>query len=55
MGSGLPYFIGDLVILILAGMAYQKQRSEAIQRDLDMIESWSTFNPRELDDEFDED
>ena len=55
MGSGLPYFIGVLVILILAGMAYQKKRSEAIQRDLDMIESWSTFNPRELDDEFDED
>lgn len=54
-GSGLPYLIGVLVIAILTGMAYQKQRSEAIRRDLEMIESWSTFDPRELDDEFDND
>ena len=54
-GSGLPYLIGVLVIAIIAGMAYQKQRSEAIRRDLEMIESWSTFDPRELDDEFDND
>lgn len=53
-GSGLPYLIGVLVIAIIAGMAYQKQRSEAIRRDLEMIESWSTFDPRELDDAFDD-
>jgi hypothetical protein len=55
MGSGLPYLIAVVVVLILLGMVYQKNRNEAIRRDLEMIESWSTFNPRELDDEFDAD
>ena len=54
-GSGMPYFIGLLVILVLVGMAHHKQRSEAIRRDLEMIESWSTFNPRDLDEEFNDD
>ena len=54
-GSGLPYLIAVVVVFILLGMAYQKQRNEAIRRDLEMIESWSTFDPRELDDEFDSD
>ena len=55
LGSGLPYFIVLLAVLILFGMVYQKNRNEAIRRDLEMIESWSTFDPRELDDEFDAD
>ena len=54
-GSGLPYLIAVVVVFILLGMAYQKRRNEAIRRDLEMIESWSTFDPRELDDEFDSD
>ncbi|MED6312799.1 MAG: hypothetical protein VX653_03050 [Candidatus Thermoplasmatota archaeon] len=54
-GGGLPYLIAVLVIFILLGMAYQKQRNEVIRRDLEMIESWSTFDPRELDEEFDAD
>ena len=54
MGSGLPYFIAVVGVLILLGMAYQKNRNEAIRRDLEMIDSWSTFDPRELDDEFDD-
>ncbi len=53
LGSGLPYFIVLLAVLILFGMVYQKNRNEAIRRDLEMIESWSTFDPRELDDDFD--
>jgi hypothetical protein len=52
-GSGLPYLVVVVVALILLGMVYQKNRNEAIRRDLEMIESWSTFDPRELDDEFD--
>jgi hypothetical protein len=36
-------------------MGIQKQRNEAIKRDLEMIESWSTFDSRELDDDFDAD
>ena len=53
MGSGLPYLIAVVGVLILLGMVYQKNRNEAIRRDLEMIESWSTFDPRELDNEFD--
>ena len=52
-GSGLPYLIAVVVVFILLGMAYQKRRNEVIRRDLELIESWSTFDPRELDDEFD--
>ena len=55
MGSGLPYLIAVVGVLIFLGMVYQKNRNEAIRRDLEMIESWSTFDPRELDDEFDAD
>ena len=54
-GSGLPYLIAVVVVFILLGMAYQKRRNEVIRRDLELIESWSTFDPRELDDEFDSD
>ena len=52
-GSGLTYLIAVVVVFILLGMAYQKRRNEVIRRDLELIESWSTFDPRELDDEFD--
>ena len=55
MGSGLPYLIAVVGVLVFLGMVYQKNRNEAIRRDLEMIESWSTFDPRELDDEFDAD
>ena len=54
-GSGLPYLIAVVLVFILLGMAYQKRRNEVIRRDLELIESWSTFDPRELDDEFDSD
>ena len=55
MGSGLPYLIAVVGVLVFLGMVYQKNRNEAIRRDLEMIESWSTFDPRELDDDFDAD
>ena len=54
-GSGLPYLITVVVVFILLGIAYQKRRNEVIRRDLELIESWSTFDPRERDDEFDND
>jgi len=43
-----------LLIFSALGITIQKNRKEAIRRDLEMIESWSTFDPRELDDEFDD-
>ena len=54
-GSGLPYLIVILLIFSALGITIQKNRKEAIRRDLEMIESWSTFDPRELDDEFNAD
>ena len=38
-------------ILIAAGMVLVANRRREIERDLEMIESWSTFDSRDLDDE----
>ena len=54
LGSGLPFLIVVLTILIMAGIAYVGTRRRQITKDLDMIESWSGFDPRELDEEFDD-
>ena len=53
-GSGLPFLIVALTIAIMAGIAYTSNRRRQISKDLEMIESWSGFDPRELDDEFDQ-
>ena len=50
-GSGLPFFILLLVLVSLIGVTVQKQRMDSIKRDIEMIESWSAFDIRELDDE----
>ena len=54
LGSGLPFLIVVLTVAIMAGIAYVGTRRRQIAKDLDMIESWSGFNPRELDEEFDD-
>jgi len=43
-----------LTISIILGIFYTAQRRKELAKDLEMIESWSTFDPRELDDEFNE-
>ena len=62
-GSGLPDwltssilpFLGISAIAIgIAGLAFQRRRMEEIAKDMEMIESWSSFEPRELDSDFDE-
>ena len=51
VGSGLPVVIVIVSILIAAGMVMVANRRREIERDLEMIESWSTFDSRDLDDE----
>ncbi len=54
LGSGLPFLIVALTIIIMVGIAYAGTRRRQISKDLEMIESWSGFDPRELDEEFDD-
>ncbi len=52
--GGLPLLLILLTISIILGIFYTAQRRKELAKDLEMIESWSTFDPRELDDEFNE-
>jgi hypothetical protein len=52
--GGLPLLLVMLTISIILGMLYSIRRRKELAKDLEMIESWSTFDPRELDDEFNE-
>jgi len=54
IGNGLPFIIVVLTLAIMAGIAYVGTRRRQIAKDIDMIESWSGFDPRELDEEFDD-
>jgi len=54
MGTGLPFLIAALTLATMAGIAYASTRRRQISEDLEMIESWSSFDPRELDEEFDD-
>ena len=51
VGSGLPVVIVIISILIAVGMVLVANRRREIERDLEMIESWSTFDSRDYDDE----
>ena len=51
VGSGLPVVIVIISILIAIGMVLVANRRREIERDLEMIESWSTFDSRDSDDE----
>ena len=52
--GGLPLLLVMLTISIILGILYSIRRRKELAKDLEMIESWSTFDPRELDDEFNE-
>jgi len=53
LGTGLPVLIGLIIILTILGMIYSANRRQEMKKDLETIESWSNFDPRELDEEFD--
>ena len=50
---GLPVLLISIVSLSMAGVAYSRARMAEIAKDMEIIESWSSFDPRELDEEFD--
>ena len=52
--GGLPLLLVLITISVIIGFLYSVQRRKELTKDLEMIESWSTFDPRELDDEFNE-
>ena len=52
--GGLPLLLVLITISVIIGILYSVQRRKELTKDLEMIESWSTFDPRELDDEFNE-
>jgi hypothetical protein len=54
LGTGLPFLIMALTLAVMVGIAYASTRRRQISKDLEMIESWSGFDPRELDEEFDD-
>ena len=51
VGSGLPVVIVIISIFIAVGMLLVANRRREIERDLVLIESWSTFDYRDSDDE----
>ncbi len=50
---GIPVLLVAIVSLSMAGLAYNRARMAEIAKDMEVIESWSSFDPRELDEEFD--
>ena len=51
--AGLPILIFSMIIFSLLGIYFVKNRRIQIAKDIELIESWSAFVPRDLDDEFD--
>jgi hypothetical protein len=39
--------------LTVAGISYRRMKMAEIAKDMQVIESWSSFDPREMDDDFD--
>ena len=50
---GIPVLLVAIVSLSMAGLAYNRARMAEIAKDMEVIESWSSFDPKELDEEFD--
>ena len=50
---GIPALLIAIVSLSMIGLAYSRARMAEIAKDMEVIESWSSFDPRELDEEFD--
>ena len=52
---GLPILLLSMIAFAAGGIAFQRKKMMEIAKDMEVIESWSSFDPRELDEEFDED
>jgi hypothetical protein len=51
--AGFPLLIILIGLFSLLGLIYNNKRRIQIAKDIELIESWSAFTPRELDKEFD--
>ena len=51
--AGFPLLIILMTLFSLLGITYVNNRRIQIAKDIELIESWSAFVPRELDEEFD--
>jgi hypothetical protein len=51
--AGFPFLIILMTLFSLLGITYVNNRRIQIAKDIELIESWSAFVPRELDEEFD--
>ncbi len=50
---GLPLLVITIASLSVAGVSYRRMKIAEMAKDMQVIDSWSSFDPRELDDEFD--
>jgi len=50
---GIPLLVITMASLSMAGIAYRRMKMAEIAKDMQVIESWSGFDPRDLDQEFD--
>ena len=50
---GIPVLLMAMAGFTLAGLAYRSRVMSEVAKDMEEIESWSSFDPRELDEEFD--
>ena len=50
---GIPLLLITMASLTLAGISYRRMKMAEMAKDMQVIESWSSFDPREMDEEFD--
>jgi len=49
----LPILLASMAIFSAAGLAYRRNVAREIIKDMEVIESWSSFDPGEMDEELD--
>jgi len=50
---GIPLLLITMASLAMAGVSYRRMKMAEIAKDMQVIESWSSFDPREMDEDFD--
>ena len=50
---GIPLLLITMASLTVAGISYRRMKMAEMAKDMQVIESWSSFDPRDMDEEFD--
>ena len=50
---GIPVLLVTMAGLSIAGLSYRRRAISEIAKDMEVIEGWQSFDPREMDEEFD--